>query len=116
MESRGVGLEDILRVFTACQYDARTLLLDLRDFKTYKKLHVMQSFNVRLAANGKALLVWTFGPTWPLSVNQMQASTERGLMHMCRTIPKTLIAIDGLQTVGECAFLKPDSYTLHLPT
>ena len=35
----------------------KALRLDLRDFKTFKKLHVMQSFSMRLAANGKALLV-----------------------------------------------------------
>ena len=57
MDIRGVGLEDVLRVFTACPLDVRTLLLDVRDQKAYKKLHVMQSFNIRLAANGKALLV-----------------------------------------------------------
>ncbi len=57
METRGVGLENILRVFTACPHDVRTLLVDVRDYKAYKKLHVMQAFNVRLAANEKALLV-----------------------------------------------------------
>ncbi|KAK9861523.1 hypothetical protein WJX84_009942 [Apatococcus fuscideae] len=56
MDIRGVGVEEILRVFTACPLDIRTLVLDVRDQKAFKKLHVMQSFNIRLAANGKALL------------------------------------------------------------
>jgi len=44
-------------VFTACQGDPKTLILDVRSSKDYARKHVMQAYNIRLAASGAALLV-----------------------------------------------------------
>jgi len=44
-------------VFTACQGDPKTLILDVRSSKEYARKHVMQAYNIRLAASGAALLV-----------------------------------------------------------
>ena len=47
----------IFRVFTTCQGDPKTLLLDLRPQKQFQKLHIALSYSIRLSANGRALLV-----------------------------------------------------------
>ncbi len=57
MEAKAVDVDTIFRYFTACPEDLPTLLLDLRPNKDFKKRHVNQAYNVRLSANGKALLV-----------------------------------------------------------
>eukprot|EP00884_Botryococcus_braunii_P013251 jgi/Botrbrau1/21927/Bobra.0249s0051.1 len=51
-----IGAENIFRTFTACPGDPHTLILDVRPLKDYSKKHILQSYNVRLSANGKALL------------------------------------------------------------
>ena len=57
MEVATATAETILRVFTACPADTRTLLLDVRPNKDFKKKHVLLAYSIRLAANGKTLLV-----------------------------------------------------------
>lgn len=49
----------IFRCFSACQNDPKTLLLDVRPQKQFHKLHIALSYNIRLSANGRALLVST---------------------------------------------------------
>ncbi|KAK9816993.1 hypothetical protein WJX72_007967 [[Myrmecia] bisecta] len=56
MEVKTATPERIFRVFTACPNDTRTLIVDVRHAKEYKKLHILSAYNVRLAANGKTLL------------------------------------------------------------
>ena len=46
----------LFRVFTACQGDPTTLILDVRPHKDFKKKHIAGAYCVRLAANGHALL------------------------------------------------------------
>ena len=55
MEAKAVDAEAIFRAFTACGKDPNTLLLDVRPQKDFKKGHVSQAFNPRLATNGKFL-------------------------------------------------------------
>lgn len=85
MEAKAVDADAIFRVFTACANDPKTLLLDVRPQKEYKKVgvsvdarcsriinspvtsfptfvlahfvqgHINQAFNPRLATNGKFL-------------------------------------------------------------
>lgn len=85
MEAKSVDADAIFRVFTACANDPKTLLLDVRPQKEYKKVcmtvdlrsrrvmnirrdislpvwpahvvqgHINQAFNPRLATNGKFL-------------------------------------------------------------
>lgn len=45
----------IFRAFTACGKDPKTLLLDVRPHKDFKKGHINQAYNPRLATNGKFL-------------------------------------------------------------
>lgn len=47
--------DGIFKVFTACPNDPKTLLLDVRPRKDFKKGHIIQAFNPRLATNGKFL-------------------------------------------------------------
>jgi dual specificity MAP kinase phosphatase len=85
MDAKAVDADAIFRVFTACANDPKTLLLDVRPQKEYKKVwvpvglrssrviitqislfsavlsahvvqgHINQAFNPRLATNGKFL-------------------------------------------------------------
>ena len=57
MEAKAVGPDALFRKFTACPADPRVLLLDVRPAKDFRKHHVAEAYNIRLAANGKALLV-----------------------------------------------------------
>ena len=61
MEVATATAETILRVFAACPADTRTLLLDVRPNKDFKKKHVLLAYSIRLAANGKTLLVGITG-------------------------------------------------------
>ena len=47
----------IFRVFTACPHDIKTLILDVRSSKLHKRLHLNQAYCIRLASDGKALVV-----------------------------------------------------------
>lgn len=47
----------IFRTFTACQGDPKTFIFDVRPHKQFQKSHVALSYNVRVSANGQALLV-----------------------------------------------------------
>jgi len=55
MEAKPVDVDSIFKVFTACPNDPSTLLLDVRPHKEFKKGHINQAFNPRLATNGKFL-------------------------------------------------------------
>lgn len=54
---KSIAADMLFRVFTACPGDPRTLIVDVRPLKEYSKNHILQSYCVRLSANGKALLV-----------------------------------------------------------
>lgn len=51
-----IAADVVFRVYTACQGDPATLILDVRPLKEFKKSHIAGSYCVRLAANGKTLL------------------------------------------------------------
>jgi dual specificity MAP kinase phosphatase len=55
MEAKAVDADAIFRAFTACGKDPKTLLLDVRPHKDFKKGHINQAYNPRLATNGKFL-------------------------------------------------------------
>ncbi len=57
MEIKTLTLDGFFRVFTSCPQDPKTFILDVRSQKEFAKQHVMQAYSIRLAANGKALLV-----------------------------------------------------------
>jgi len=46
----------LFRVFTACEGETQTLILDIRPLKEFKKKHIANAFSIRLAANGETLL------------------------------------------------------------
>lgn len=46
----------LFRVFTACEGEAKTLILDVRPLKDFKKKHIAGAYSIRLAANGETLL------------------------------------------------------------
>ena len=57
MEVKTVTTDGLFRLFTACPNDTKTFVLDVRPYKEFQKSHIMQSYCIRLAANGQALLV-----------------------------------------------------------
>ena len=61
MEVKSCAADAILRVFTACPQDIRTIVMDVRGYKQFAKGHVAGSFSVRVSSNGAALLVSAAG-------------------------------------------------------
>lgn len=57
MEIRSAAAVDVFQIVTALERDTKTYLLDIRPQKDFKKKHILQAYSIRLAANGKALLV-----------------------------------------------------------
>ena len=57
MDVKSVTTDGLFRLFTACPNDTKTFVLDVRPYKEFQKSHIMQSYCIRLAANGQALLV-----------------------------------------------------------
>lgn len=57
MEVKSITPDGLFRLFTACPDDTKTFILDVRPQKEFQKAHIMQSYCIRLAANGQALLV-----------------------------------------------------------
>ena len=57
MEVKSITPDGLFRLFTACPDDTKTFILDVRPQKEFQKSHIMQSYCIRLAANGQALLV-----------------------------------------------------------
>ncbi len=57
MEVKTITPDGLFRLFTACPDDPKTFILDVRPQKEFQKSHIMQSYCIRLAANGQALLV-----------------------------------------------------------
>ena len=59
MEVTSASAEDVFQVYTAVEQDVKTYVLDVRPLKDFKKSHFLQAYSIRLAANGRALLVRT---------------------------------------------------------
>lgn len=57
MEVKSITPDGLFRLFTACPDDPKTFILDVRPQKEFQKSHIMQSYCIRLAANGQALVV-----------------------------------------------------------
>lgn len=57
MDVKTIQADALFRVYTACPDDSKTLVLDVRPNKDFKKLHLMQAYNIRLASNKRVLLV-----------------------------------------------------------
>jgi hypothetical protein len=57
MDAKKVDAHAVFRAFTACPDDPKTLILDVRANKDFKKKHVCLSYNVRLSTNGRVLAV-----------------------------------------------------------
>eukprot|EP00879_Flechtneria_rotunda_P027734 GHRR01029724.1.p1 GENE.GHRR01029724.1~~GHRR01029724.1.p1 ORF type:complete len:223 (+),score=59.61 GHRR01029724.1:1121-1789(+) len=55
MEARTVDADGIFKVFTACPNDPKTLILDVRPYKEFKKKHINQAYCIRVSTNGKVL-------------------------------------------------------------
>ncbi|GLC33296.1 hypothetical protein PLESTB_000349500 [Pleodorina starrii] len=55
MEAKSVDADFIFRIFTACQHDIPTILIDVRPHKDFKHNHIAGSFCVRLSSNGQVL-------------------------------------------------------------
>lgn len=57
MEVRNIAADALFRAcFTGCPQDPRTLLLDVRSQKAFKRKHILQAFCVRVPASGETLL------------------------------------------------------------
>lgn len=56
MDVTRVPADVVFRVFTACQGDPLTLILDVRSHKDFKKKHIAGAYNIRLSGDGRALL------------------------------------------------------------
>ena len=63
MEVKSIDVSGVFRTFTACATDLKTFLLDVRPHKQFHRSHVALSYNIRLSAEGKALLVSGTLPT-----------------------------------------------------
>ena len=50
------GPDALFRVFTACQHDERSLILDVRPAKEFRRGHVQLAYCIRLSTNGEVLL------------------------------------------------------------
>lgn len=57
MDARSCDADDIFRIYTACPQDIATILLDVREHKHFKQLHLFNAFCVRVSTNGKVLAV-----------------------------------------------------------
>ncbi len=75
MEVKSASAESVFQVFTAADSDTKVFLLDVRPLKDFKKKHILQAYSVRLAANGRALLVrgWDADVLTSLALADQQA-------------------------------------------
>eukprot|EP00877_Chromochloris_zofingiensis_P008595 jgi/Chrzof1/398/Cz01g14120.t1 len=67
MDPKTADAETLFRTFTACPNDPKTLLLDVRPNKDFKRRHINQAFNVRLSSNGRVLADYsqsTYSISW----------------------------------------------------
>ncbi|GIL44377.1 hypothetical protein Vafri_1861 [Volvox africanus] len=55
MDAKSVDADFIFRIFTACQHDIPTIIIDIRPHKEFKQNHVAGAFCVRLSSNGQVL-------------------------------------------------------------
>jgi len=55
VEAKSIDVDGVFKVFTACPNDPKTLLLDVRDHKDFKRKHINQAYCIRLSKNGKVL-------------------------------------------------------------
>jgi hypothetical protein len=110
MEVKTITSDGFFRVFTACPQDPKTFILDVRSHKEFAKQHIMQAYSIRLAANGKALLVririyvsstvvdtTVFGLLCFLRLGKIG---QRHIAATCRTTLKTPMTWVGARTVG----------------
>ena len=82
MEVKSITPDGLFRLFTACPDDPKTFILDVRPQKDFQKSHIMQSYCIRLAANGQALLVSILLlPSQTLL--ELRRSSKRDLSLMC---------------------------------
>mmetsp|Transcript_11961 Transcript_11961/g.35836 ORF Transcript_11961/g.35836 Transcript_11961/m.35836 type:complete len:480 (-) Transcript_11961:160-1599(-) len=56
MDVKSTDFSGIFRAFTACGGDPKTFVFDVRPHKQFQKSHVALAYNVRVSANGQALL------------------------------------------------------------
>lgn len=61
LEVSAVAAAEVFRLYSCCQGDPHTYVLDLRPQKEFKKSHLMLAYSIRLTADEKALLV-SVGP------------------------------------------------------
>lgn len=62
MDVKSTDFSGIFRAFTACGGDPKTFVFDVRPHKQFQKSHVALAYNVRVSANGQALLVGWLAP------------------------------------------------------
>ncbi|EFJ44730.1 MAP kinase phosphatase 5 [Volvox carteri f. nagariensis] len=55
MEAKSVDADFIFRIFTVCQHDIPTIVIDVRPHKEFKHNHIAGAFCVRLSSNGQVL-------------------------------------------------------------
>lgn len=107
----------IFRCFATCPHDPKTLLLDVRPHKQFEKLHVALSYNIRLSANGRVLLVSSYYSTSPLQMTTAPLAHEQppssaadlhGIhftmtspIALCRTTRRTNMTSNSPRTAGE---------------
>jgi len=56
MEAAAADADAVFRLYTACAGDPRTLIVDVRPAKAFKRGHLLQAYCVRASADGGALL------------------------------------------------------------
>ncbi|GFR47235.1 hypothetical protein Agub_g8919, partial [Astrephomene gubernaculifera] len=55
MDAKSADADFIFRIFTACQHDILTIVIDTRPHKEFKQCHIAGAFCVRLSSNGQVL-------------------------------------------------------------
>jgi hypothetical protein len=55
MDAKAIDADGIFAVFAACPNDPKTLILDVREHRLFKRGHINSAYNPRLASNGSFL-------------------------------------------------------------
>ncbi len=114
----------IFRCFAACPHDPKTLLLDVRPHKQFEKLHLALSYNIRLSANGRVLLVSVLshgGVAIRLPAHHAVLRRPRLAMLLphalllspCRTTRRTSTTFNSPRTAGETSHSPADDVFVH---
>lgn len=107
---KSIAPDMLFRVFTACPGDARTLIVDVRPLKEYNKNHILQSYCIRLSANGKALLVSCVSIVTAVTLGyrvreELVNARDEGVRLRppsgCRITPRTLTISNGQNIAGK---------------